>query len=61
MVCMNPIFAHRARELLSGAQRILRKQVLLYALPPDQAIPEALDVMLQVCDGYGNGGKRFPP
>lgn len=24
MVCMNPIFTHRARELLSGVQRLLK-------------------------------------
>lgn len=48
MVCMNPIFAHHARALLSGAQRLLRKSVLHYALPPNQPPPEALDVMAQV-------------
>uniref|UniRef100_A0A7S3QR29 Cilia- and flagella-associated protein 61 N-terminal domain-containing protein n=1 Tax=Dunaliella tertiolecta TaxID=3047 RepID=A0A7S3QR29_DUNTE len=48
MVCLNPIFAHRARELLSGVHRILKKTVLYYALPPGQAIPDTLDVMQQV-------------
>jgi hypothetical protein len=45
---MNPIFAHQARSLLSGAQRLLRKTVLYYALPPEQPPPDVLDVMTQV-------------
>lgn len=48
LVCINPIFAHRARQLLSGCHRILRKAVLYYALPPGQAVPDTLDVMVQV-------------
>ncbi|KAL6751227.1 hypothetical protein V8C86DRAFT_2782277 [Haematococcus lacustris] len=48
MLCMNPIFAHRVRELLSGAHRLLGKSVLYYALPPDQPPPDSLPAFVQV-------------
>lgn len=49
MLCINPIFAHRTRELLAGSQRLLGKAVLYYALPPGQPPPDMLEVLQQVC------------
>jgi hypothetical protein len=48
--CMNPIFAHRLRDLLAGAQRLLKLTCLYYALPPGQSPPDMAlgDVMGQV-------------
>jgi hypothetical protein len=49
MLCVNPIFSHRARDLLSGAHRLLHKTALYYALPPAQAPPDTLHALIQVC------------
>ena len=38
----------RHRELLSGAQRLLQRSCLYYALPPGQAPPDMLEVLQQV-------------
>ncbi|KAG1678295.1 hypothetical protein FOA52_013916 [Chlamydomonas sp. UWO 241] len=46
--CMNPIFAHRHRDLLAGVQRLLSVTCLYYALPPGQAPPDMLDCLAQV-------------
>lgn len=55
MFCINPIFAHRSRELLSGVHRLLDKSALYYALPPGQSPPDMLDILVQVsvCSDFG--------
>ena len=58
MCCINPIFAHRTRELLSGTQRLLGKSALYYALPPGQAAPDVLDALLQVGAWPWKRGRR---
>ena len=40
--------ARRHRELLAGAQRLLRRTCLYYALPPGQPPPDMLEVLQQV-------------
>jgi hypothetical protein len=54
MLCVNPIFSHRARDLLSGAHRLLHKTALYYALPPAQAPPDTLHALVQVSLVWGS-------
>lgn len=40
--CMNPIFEHRARQVLLDILRRCKASMLLFLLQPDQTPPEAL-------------------
>lgn len=48
LVCINPIFAHQSRSFLAAAQRLLKKRVLYYALPPGHPPPDVLSIFRQV-------------
>lgn len=42
--CMNPIFGHRARQVLLEILRCCKASMMLFLLQPDQTPPEALKV-----------------
>ena len=42
--CMNPIFVHRARQVLLDVLRQCKASMMVFLLKPDQAAPEALKV-----------------
>ncbi|MEW5303374.1 MAG: hypothetical protein WDW36_006075 [Sanguina aurantia] len=47
MYCINPIFTHWHRMLLSAVHKLCKRTVLHYALPPGQQPPEMMKVLTQ--------------
>ena len=46
-LCMNPIFVHRARQVLLDILRRCKASMMLFFLQPEQQPPEALKVFRQ--------------
>ncbi|MEW5309849.1 MAG: hypothetical protein WDW38_001700 [Sanguina aurantia] len=47
MYCINPIFTHWHRMILSAVHKLCKRTVLHYALPPGQQPPEMMEVLTQ--------------
>ncbi|KAL3144090.1 hypothetical protein ABBQ32_003882 [Trebouxia sp. C0010 RCD-2024] len=47
-ICLNPIFVHRARQVLLDVLKRCKARMMLFHLQPDRPAPEALKVFRQV-------------
>lgn len=43
-ICLNPIFVHRARQVLLDVLKRCKARMMLFHLQPDRPAPEALKV-----------------